>query len=144
MKNLKHFSDIISSETVGPEEVMVSFDVQSLFTNVPIDKALVEDETLRDRTALLRICLRTTYFMQFYEQIDGAAMGFPVSPVVANIFMQYIEEAALSSPPSPVRFWKRYVDNTYCSLQRTAVDTVLEHLNEWYISLHSLHGGTRV
>lgn len=31
VKNSKHFSDMYSSETVEPEEVMVSFDVQSLF-----------------------------------------------------------------------------------------------------------------
>ena len=56
-------------------------------------------------------------------------MSSPVSPVVANIFMEYIEEAALSSSPSPVRFWKRYADDKFCFLQRTAVDTILEHLN---------------
>ena len=99
-----------------------------------INARLIEDETLGDRTALtpekvtllLGICLRTTYFMyqqQFYEQTDGAAMGSPVSPVVANIFMEYIEEAALHSPPSPVRFWRRYVDDTFCFLQKAAVNT---------------------
>ena len=50
-------------------------------------------------TLLLSICLRTTYFVyqnQFYEQMEGAAMGSPVSPdvpspvspVVANIYME--------------------------------------------------------
>lgn len=84
---------MVSSETVDHNEVMVSFDVQSLFTNVPIDKTLnvidkrwVEDEKQNDRTTLsmekvtllLGICLQTTYFMyhqQFYEQTDGAAMS---------------------------------------------------------------------
>ena len=121
VKNSKHFSEMVSSETVSQDEVMVSFDVQSLFTNVPIDKALevihkrlVDDETLEDRTTLtpeqatllLGICLQTTYFMyhqQFYKQTDGAAMGSPVSPVVASIFMEHIEEAALNTSPSPVR-----------------------------------------
>ena len=126
---------------------MVSFDVQSLFTNVPIDKALevihkrlVDDETLEDGTTLtleqatllLGICLRTTYFVyhqQFYEQTDGAAMGSPVSPVVANIFMEHIEEAALNTSPSPVRFWRRYVDDTFCFLQKSDVNVVLDHIN---------------
>lgn len=82
---------------------MVSFDIKSLFTNVPIDEALevihqllMKDESLGDRTALtadqvtylLNLCLRTTYFLyweEFYEQKDGAAMGSLVFPVVANI-----------------------------------------------------------
>ena len=147
VKNAKHFSEMVSSESMTEEEVMVSFDVQSLFTNVPIDKALevinrrlAEDETQGDRstltpgqvTMLLGICLKTTYFMhhqQFYEQTEGAAMGSPVSPVVANIFMEFVEEVAISTSPSPVRFWKRYVDDTFCFLQKTAVDEVLQHLN---------------
>ena len=56
-------------------------------------------------------------------------MGSPVSPVVANIFMEFVEEVAVSTSPSPVRFWKRYVDDTFCFLQKTAVDEVLQHLN---------------
>ena len=59
MKNTKHFSEMVSSEAVSEQEVVVSFDVQSLFTNVPIDKALelinrklADDETLEDRSIL--------------------------------------------------------------------------------------------
>ena len=73
---------------------MVSFDVESLFTNVPIDAAvqaalqnLENDPSLADRstptpvqiTDLLTIVLRSTYFQYnglIYEQKDGAAMGF--------------------------------------------------------------------
>ena len=58
---------------------------------------LTEDETLEDRTALtpeqvthlLELCLKTTYFSfrkEFYQQTDRAAMGSPVSPVVANLY----------------------------------------------------------
>ena len=132
---------------------MVSFDVKSLFTSVPIDKALdvinrrlTDDDTLGDRstltpdqvTMLLRICLKTTYFMyyqQFYEQMEGAAMGSPVSPVVANIFMEFVEKAAIDTSPSPVRFWKRYVDDTFCFLQKRNVDEVLQH----HLTNHQVH-----
>ena len=75
-------------QMVVENEVMVSFDVQSLFTNVPIRHALevihqrlLEDETLEDKMVftadqvilLLRICLQTTHFVynhQFYEQTE--------------------------------------------------------------------------
>ena len=57
--------------TMAEEELLVIFDVHSLFTNVLVDKRLMEDETLEDRTTLtldevnilLGICLRTTYFV---------------------------------------------------------------------------------
>ena len=125
---------------------MVSFDVKSLFTNIPIGETLdviheklTADDTLAERTALspsqiiklLQICLRTTYFLyqgQYYEQKDGTAMGSPVSLVVADIYMEHIDEIAISSPPHPIRFW-RYVDDTFCFLNKSSVEDVLKHLN---------------
>ena len=38
---------------------------------------------------------------QFYEQVKGVAMGSPVSPFVANLYMEYIEQKALSTAPHP-------------------------------------------
>ena len=38
--NSAHFASIISSEKIQDHEIMVSFDVESLFTNVPIEGAL--------------------------------------------------------------------------------------------------------
>ena len=43
---------------------------------------------------LLELCLNTTYFIfreQIYKQSFGAAMGSPVSPIVANLYMEYFE-----------------------------------------------------
>ena len=99
--------------SVGSDEslVMISFDVTSLFTNVPIEEAvgvirdkLREDEELvkrtplsRDRVAeLLSVCLKSTYFSfggEFYEQRQGAAMGYPVSAVIANLYMKIFRGA---------------------------------------------------
>ena len=52
---------------------------------------LDKDHTLKERTVmevsdiilLLEFCLKNTYFSfqdQFYEQVEGAAMGFPSQP----------------------------------------------------------------
>ena len=53
---------------------------------------------------LLEFCLKNTYFSfqgQFYEQVEGAAMGSPVSPIVANLYMEYLEQKALRTAPHP-------------------------------------------
>ena len=100
----------MESVHVESDEILVSFDVSSLFTNVLASEAisiiLGEDETLGDRTILspewltelLDMRLKYTYFSyggHVYEQKEGAAMGSPVSAVVANLCMEFFEEVAL-------------------------------------------------
>ena len=36
---------------------------------------------------------------QFYEQVEGVAMVSPVSPIVANLYMEYYEQKALDTVP---------------------------------------------
>ena len=112
LKQIKHI-------TLGPGECLSSYDVSSLFTSVPVDPApniikdlLDKDYTLKERTILpvndiillLEFCLKNTYFSfqdQFYEQVEGAAMGSPVSCIVANLYMEYLDQKALSTAPTP-------------------------------------------
>ena len=112
--------------TLAPGECLSSYDVSGLFTSVPVDPAfnitkdlLEKDHTLKERTVmevsdiilLLEFCLKNTYFSfqdQFCEQVEGAAMGSPVSPIVANLYMEYLEHKALSTAPTPPRLWCRY------------------------------------
>ena len=72
---------------------------------------MVKDPTLKDRTVigiddiilLLEFCLKNTYFSfqgQFFEQVEGAAMGSLVSCIVANLCMEYLEQKALSTAPT--------------------------------------------
>ena len=112
MEQVKHI-------TLAPGECLSSYDVSALFTSVPVDPALniikdllEKDHTLKERTVLavsdiillLEFCLKNTYFSfqdQFYEQVEGAAMGSPVSPIVANLYVEYLEQKALGTAPNP-------------------------------------------
>ncbi len=81
---------------------------------------------------LLELCLRSTYFMfdgQIYSQVEGAAMGSPVSPIVANIFMQWFEETALETFPYEISLWKWYVDDTIVILMDALLDDFTAHIN---------------
>ena len=113
------------------EDLLVSFDVTSLFGQVPIDEALEvvkvrlnKDPTLVNRTSipvpqlveLIELCLRSTYFQfqsDFFEQIDGTPMGSPLSPIIAKLFMKDLEEQALHSAPLQPSLWLRYVDDIF-------------------------------
>ena len=52
----------------------------------------------------LEFCLKNTYFFfqgKYYEQVYGAAMGYPISPFIANLFMEEFEVKAISYAPTP-------------------------------------------
>ena len=105
--------------TLAAGECLSSYDVSALFTSVPVDPALgvikdllEKDPTLKDRTVLtvndiillLEFCLKNTYFSfqdHFYKQVECAAMGFPVSSIVANLYIEYFEQKALSTSLHP-------------------------------------------
>ena len=57
-------------------------------------------------------------------------MGSPVSPAVANLYMEYFEDLALSQVPADCvpRIWKRYIDNAFRILKKGAVEELLSHL----------------
>ena len=62
------------------------------------------------------------------QQKDGAAMGSPVSPVVANIYMESFEEMALRTAIAP-GIWRRYVDDIFCVIEKEQAQGFLNHLN---------------
>ena len=145
--NNKDFLENIKDIKLQPDECMMSFDVSALFTSIPIDpaidtirKQLEEDQDLKKRTSmtvdhiisLLEFCLKNTYFSfqgRYYEQTEGATKGSPISPLVANIYMEEFEKQAISTSTTPPILWKRYVDDTFTIIKKNSKDSFLEHLN---------------
>ena len=147
VNNNKDFLDCIKNIKLQQDECIMSYDVTALFTSIPIDSAiktiqkhLEEDKDLSKRTnmtvghiiCLLEFCLRNTYFTfngRFFEQTEGAAMGSPISPLVANIFMEEFEVQAIRTSPTPPTLWKRFVDDTFTIIKKTNREVFLQHLN---------------
>ena len=112
VKNSCEFSDFIRDKTLNACEELVSFDVVSLFTKIPVEPAvkvaeerLGEDASLGLRTSLpvediiplLTFCHKTTQFTYngtYYQQAFGTAIGSPISTVIANMLMEDVEQRA--------------------------------------------------
>ena len=117
--NTQDFIHQIKDIKLQKDQCMVSFDVKVLFTSVPrktaintIKKLLEEVPELYKRTSLsvknntrlLEYCLTSTYFIfwgRFYEQQEGAAIGSPMSPIVANLYMEQFENQAINTASHP-------------------------------------------
>ncbi|XP_018574492.1 uncharacterized protein LOC108913427 [Anoplophora glabripennis] len=83
---------------------------------------------------LAKVCIKSTFFAfqyQFYEQTEGAVMGSPLSPVLANIYIEAFEKKALESTTLKPKCWYRYVDDTFIiSPQgRNTVADFLDHVH---------------
>jgi len=139
VKNSLHFVQILESLRVQPEDLMVSFDVVSLFTNVPIVGSLellshhFEDDIL----TLFKHVLTSTYFSfdaQFYEQMDRVTLGSPLSPVIANFFMEDFDKKAIEQATHKPVCWFRYVDDTFVIWPHGQ-----EKLTEFLNHLNGLH-----
>ena len=82
--------------------------------------------------SLLSFCLKGTFFTfqgKFYEQVKGAATGYPLSPVIANLFMEDFETKALSSSPNPFSIWLKFVSDTFVVHKTEHTQQFLTHLN---------------
>ena len=120
---------------------LVSFDVEALFTNVPLDDVLaflqrkltennitlpVSVDSFMD---LLRLCVCDNIFSfgdECYRQISGIAMGNCLSPVLANLYMEYFETELLPPIlPKDVKCWFRYVDDIFC-IWPSALDPIFD------------------
>ena len=147
VKNSFEFASFIAGQSLLPGMVLVSFDVVSLFTKVPVELAvrvaherLLADTSLAERTSLspdevvnlLRFCLGATYLSyrgEVYQQTFGTAMGSPVSVTVANLVMEDVEQRALATCEAQPPFWKRYVDDTLTALPKGQIQKFHQHLN---------------
>ena len=146
-KNSSEFAQQIRQQTVTSDEIMVSFDVKSLFTTIPVILALTitnerlhQDQHLADRTnmsisnimKLLEFVLKQNYFKHdniYYKQIFGCAMGSPISPVIADLVMEEIEEIVITTARHPPKWWFRYVDDSHACLKKEHVHEFHQHLN---------------
>ncbi|XP_046397983.1 uncharacterized protein LOC124164734 [Ischnura elegans] len=140
VKNSAHFVKMIRDMTIANEDIRVSFDIVSLFTNVPITESveivrtLVDSGIPKDFPDLVNHCLRNSFLLwngDFYDQPDGAAMGSPLSPVVANLFMEKFEAEAINTYDKKPKKWLRYVDDTFIIWPHGTeeLDRFLNHLN---------------
>ena len=142
----------ISKELFDHGYRFVSFDVESLFTSVPLSetiniildriynkKLLKTNIKKRAMKKLLKDCCTKNAFSfnnTIYEQIDGVSMGSCLVPVLAN-FQTELETAIVDKlfAANLLKFYIRYVDDTLALIKESGINTVLKKLNSFHLIL---------
>ena len=127
---------------------IASLDVESLFTNVPVDRTInyildrvyhngstptldIPEPVLRE---LLECCTKEAPFTcprgKKYCQIDGVAMGSPLGVLLANFFMGCVEEEVFANINKP-EIYCRYIDDIFIKTKDdTEADQLKSHLQD--------------
>ena len=130
---------------------MVSLDVVSLFTKVPLDYTIniildkiYKEKTIRTKLSkeelkeLIELCTKEMHFSyneKIYQQTSGVAMGSPLGPVLANIFMVHLEQEMIPRLSGVMSTWFRYVDDTFTFIKEDQIEYVQQTLNSFHTDI---------
>lgn len=137
---------VLQKENIEIGEIMVSFDVTALYPSIQLNKCMtilkkwliwckLSTETIEEYLKLTELCMRQNSFRfnnKFFKQIDGTAMGNPLSGFLANLFMNDLETTASNTFEYFPRVWKRYVDDVF------AVFDTKYNLEKFHLRLNHL------
>jgi len=140
VKNSFELYKSLSNKTINDTDVLISLDVISLFTNIPQDLAI---ESILNRWSLINkntnipmdyFILAIKFVLSFnkiiYRQTFGTPMGSPLSPVIADIVLQDLEEKALSN--LNLSFYYRYVDDIILAASPVHSTNILNTFNSFH------------
>ena len=84
---------------------------------------------------LLLLCTTNVHFClggDIYQQNDGVAIGSPLGPVLAGIFMVELDTRIIPTVTDSISHRRRYVDDTFVFIKKGCVEHVLARLNSFH------------
>jgi len=137
----------INKIMIDSDEILMSLDATSLFTNIPKELVMsgirgrwndIKNVTKMSLTQFLdaiELVLSSTCFKfdgKFYEQTYGSPMGSPLSPILADIIMEDLEINCLADLNFEIRSYFRYVDDIFLITPKNKIDSILRIFNGYH------------
>ncbi|XP_062540933.1 uncharacterized protein LOC134208976 [Armigeres subalbatus] len=140
IKDSFNFVEEITTITIPPEHVLVSFDVVSLFTNIPKELVIRNiifrwtdikkgtDINLDVFLEMVELCLNNSYFMfrdKYYQQTFGTVMR------IADYVMEDLLDTVITKLNFTIPVLKKYVDDLFLVLPKPLVEHTLNIFNQF-------------
>lgn len=151
IKNSVELKKKLENVNLEDGEILISLDVVSLFTNIPIHLAIknimdqwntLQKFTKIPRTQFLKIlkfCLNdNNYFIYdetFYNQTYGMPMGNPLSPTIADIVLDALLEQTtndLKKQGVNLKLLTKYVDDLFAIIKEEDEELILKTFNNYH------------
>ena len=145
--NTSKFINEISQVKIKNDENLISLDVQDLFTNIPVKRAVdiainkignseqfcTSNITITELKQILLTSLNNNYCQfngKYYKQKQGLPMGNALSPILADLYMNDYMEKYMNKINKPSKIW-RYVDDILIitEMNEQEIEGYVEHLN---------------
>lgn len=89
---------------------------------------------------LLNLSIRDAPFRfqnNIFKQTDGVARGNPLAPIIADLWMQKIEEKLNKFSTNKPLIWLRYVDDVFClfTISQNKIEDFHTRINKWHNNL---------
>lgn len=151
VKNSLEFKEKISKIKIETGEILVSFDVVSLFTNVPIQSCITiidrEWNRLEEFTdipkkkflEMLKFCVLDNNYFSFnknlHKQVFGTPMGSPLSPILADIIMEDLLDNVMKKGNLNIKLILKYVDDLFAVIPEEKLLYIHNCLNNYHQKL---------
>ena len=112
---------------------MLTFEI--ILKRIYVNKEITTDIPKQETKELLILCTKNVHFKfnnETYIQVNGLAMGLPLRPVLAKIFMTELETSVIPNVSNKVKLWQRFFDNTYCLARSEYIDNILLAFNSFH------------
>lgn len=149
IKNSFELKEKLEHITINEDEIIISLDVISLFPNIPINFTI--NEIKKDWTniiskntnlpemlfyEILEFCMKeANYFVhqgKYYQQIDGSPMGSPISPSIADYFLNKLLDYVCSKLNFQPKLLVKYVDDLLMICPKNLVIEIQKLFNSFH------------
>lgn len=142
--NSKQAVEKIRAHTIAPDEKFYSFDIVSMFTNIPVDRAMnavikrqqqlrLNNDDLKLVIDVIKfVCITSTeikFNNQVFKQVRGLRMGSSLSPILADFVVEDMLDSAFKHIERP-KLLIKYVDDILTIIEEEKADEMLTSLNE--------------